>query len=198
MSTTELEFDAVSRNVSGKGAMRRLRAEGKIPGIVYGDGNAATQIELDYHSFDMMLQRHSGANILLNLKLDGGEPVLALLKEVQRHPMANTIRHVDFQQVTLDRRVVVKLALDFVGTPKGVENGGGTLDRKLRTLNVECKAGEMLESFDVDISHLGVGEHLYVKDVVLPEGFKMKTAANVSMVSVLKARVKVADADDEA
>lgn len=194
MATTELEFSADLREVTGKGAMRRLRAESKIPGVVYGDGKEGTKIQLDSHSFELMLNRHPGVNMMLNLNITGDKSRLVLLKEVQRHPISNVIRHLDFHEVDLDRRVKVRLALNFVGTPAGVVSGGGTLDLQLRTLAVECKAGEMLDSLDVDVSGLDVGDHLHVSSIELPEGFTMLTASNVSIATVLKARVKVAAA----
>jgi len=192
MATTEIEFKSASRTATGKGEMNRLRAEGLIPAVVYGKGEIGTNVSLDEHAFEMMLQNHPGDNLIMQLQVDEGTPVRVLLKQVQYHPLTSKIIHLDFQEVELDRKVKVKLPIRFVGTPVGVTQGGGTIDVHVRALDVECKAGDMLDSFDVDISELNVGDHFHVSKIALPEGFRMITADNVSVVSILKPRVSKA------
>ena len=193
MATNEIKFNASSRTDHRKGAVGRLRTEGKIPGVVYGGGSAATPIEVDEHAFTLMIQRFSGENLMLQLSIDDAAPRRVLLKSLETHPITRRILHLDFHEVTLDRKVTVKLPLNLVGESKGVAQGG-TLDVHLRSVVVQCKAGEMLDHLDVDITNLDVGQHLQVKHLALPKGFRLVTADNVSVVTVLKPRVARAGA----
>lgn len=198
MATTEIEFTAAPRELGRKSDVNELRRTGQIPGVVYGKGEPATAVQLNEHDFMMMLKRHPSDNLMMQLQVGESTPRRVLLKQVQYHPLTSRILHVDFHEVSPDRKVKVKLPLHLVGTPVGVTQSGGTLDVHLRSLNVECKSGDMLESFDVDISHLNVGEHLHVKSIQLPAGYRMITAGNVSIASILKARVSVKKGEEEA
>jgi large subunit ribosomal protein L25 len=196
MATSQIEVNAVPREVGSRSLNSAVRNSGRIPAVIYGDGKPATPISLPEHEFMMMLKHHQAENLMMNLNLGGQAPRRVMLKELQSHPITARLVHVDFHEVSPERRVKVKLSLHLSGIPKGVE-AGGTLDVHLRTVVVECVSKDMLEVLDVDISQMDVGDHLLVKSIVLPAGFRMVSHGNVSVATVLKARV-AAEAEDAA
>jgi large subunit ribosomal protein L25 len=197
MATAQIDVKALPREVGRRSLNSAIRNDGKIPAVIYGDGKPATPISLPEHDFMMMLKKHQAQNLMMSLTVEGEASARrVMLKELQSHPITARLVHVDFHEVSPERRVKVKLALHLLGHPKGVE-AGGTLDVHTRTVTVECASKDMIEALDVDISQLDVGDHLLVKSIVLPAGFRMVSHGNVSIATVLKARV-AAETTDEA
>lgn len=196
MSATQILVQAEPRAMGAKSELTRLRAAGNFPAVIYGEGKEATPVQLEAHTFEMMLRKHTGENLMLDLQVGEEAPRHVLMKEVQHHPMTGTIIHIDFQEVGLNRKVKVHLPLNIIGIPAGVSRTGGTLDIQFRELEVECKASEMLEELDLDVSKLEIGDHLTASQVPLPAGFRLITPKHISVATVLKPRV--ADADDDA
>lgn len=198
MSATEILVEAQLREVGAKSNLTQLRAAGQIPAVVYGEGNAAVAVQMNEHDFVMMLKHHHGENLMMDLKIGDAAPKHVLLKQVQHHPLTQRILHVDFHEVGLNRKVKVHLPLNLVGTPIGVSRNGGTLDIQFRELEVECKAADLLEELEVDVSELAVGDHLTADKVKLPAGFRLITPDHVSIATVLKARVSTGTETEEA
>ena len=198
MSATEILVQAETRPVGTKGGLTRLRANGQIPAVIYGDGKPAETVALNSHAFTLMLQHHSGENMMMDIEVAGSTPRHVLLKQVQHHPISKKILHVDFHEISMDRKVKVSLPLNLVGTPVGVSKSGGTLDTQLREIEIECKASELIEELDVDVSELAIGDNLTVDSVTLPAGFRLITPGHVSIAAVLKPRVAAAGEDDAA
>lgn len=189
MSATQILVKAEPRTVGAKSELTRLRAAGLFPAVVYGEGKSAIPVQIETHAFQMMLRHHQGENLMLDLQIGDEAPRHVLMKQVQHHPMSSQIVHIDFHEVGLNRKVKVHLPLNLIGTPAGVSRSGGTLDIQFRELEVECKAAEMLEELDVDISALNIGDHLTADQVILPESFRLITPGHVSIATVLKPRV---------
>ena len=196
--STEIEtFEATTRTETGKGAVGRLRTAGQLPGVVYNSKGESTLVQLDAHQFKLLLARTTSESILLDLVVDGAAPLRVLLKETQYHPVNPVVRHVDFQAIEEGRKVKLAVALDFVGTPVGVANGG-TLDYHVRALKVECLPENIVTELAVDVSHLDLTEHLLVKDVTIDrEKYRILNASNVSWVSIAKPRVAAKKGESE-
>ena len=153
-------------------------------------------MQLDAHQFKLLLARTTSVSLLLDLVIDGAAPKRVLLKETQFHPVNPVVQHVDFQEIEDGRKVKLAVALDFVGTPVGVESGG-TLDYHVRTLKVECLPENIVTELAVDVSHLDLTEHLLVKDVTIDrEKYRILNADNVSLVSIAKPRVAAKRGED--
>ena len=201
MVAEKIEFSVEKREQSGTDNVRRLRKTGKVPGVIYGGGNEAHAVQLNEHEFEMMLNRHASEYLLIDLTVDGEAPRKVLLKEVQHHPLTSRILHVDFHEVSMDQKVKIEIFIHYTGTPVGVTQGGGTADFHLRTLHVECLPDDIVESFDLDISALDIGEHLMVGDIDSLDGekYKVLTHSDVSVVSIAKPRVsgKAGGSDDD-
>jgi large subunit ribosomal protein L25 len=151
------------RAVGGTNAARRVRKQGKLPGVVYGHGEEPVAIALDVHDFAVEL--HHGAH-LLSVDLNG-KPVQCLIKQVQYDHLGENVLHVDLARVDLTERVKVKVGIELRGTPKGLSEGG-LLDQSLANVEIECLVTEIPDVLRPSVAHLHLGESLLVRDLELP------------------------------
>jgi len=183
VSETALVVEA--REGVGKGAARKLRAAGKIPAILYGRGRDSLPIALDPRALERIL-RAGGANTLLDLTVEGHPEVkdtVALVKQLQRDPLRGTIVHADLYAVDLARAVQVEVPVHLVGKARGLDFGG-ILEHTLREVVLECLPRSIPDAIEVDVTHLGVGDVIHVRELVLPEGVKMVTDGDLAVVAV--------------
>lgn len=177
------------REGKGKSVTRKLRAQGKVPGVVYGAGIDPTPIVIEDLALAKVLR--GGANALVDLqgaKALEGKPVL--VKDVQRDPLSRRVVHCDLYAVNLKARLDVEIPLHFVGTPRGVTLDGGVMEPLLRTLEVSCMPLAIPESIDVDVSNLGIGDAIHVKDLVLPSDVVSKIELDTTVVHVVAPRLE--------
>ena len=183
MSETALVVE--SRAATGKGAVRKLRAAGRIPAILYGQGKESVPLSIDPRALEKVL-RVGGANALLDLTVEGrpelGSPV-ALVKELQRHPIRGTIMHADLYQVDLTRTVEVEVPVHLIGKAKGIDFGG-ILEHSLREIALECLPRSIPASIEVDISNMEIGDVIHVRDLVLPPGVSLMSDPDLGVVHV--------------
>lgn len=183
MSETALVVEA--RTSTGKGAARRLRAEGRIPAILYGRGRESLPLALDPRALEKIL-RAGGANTLLDLTVEGHPEIkdtVALVKELQRDPLRGTIVHADLYAVDLNRTVRVEVPVHLVGKARGLEFGG-ILEHTLREIELECLPRAIPDFIEVDVTALEVGDVLHARDIQLPEGVTMVTDPEQAVVAV--------------
>ncbi len=182
---------AGSRDACGTGASRRLRRDGKLPGIVYGQGNEPRAIAFDAHDFEQMLRHHSSDNVILDLQLDDKKKSQkVLLREVQRDPISGHVVHADFVEIKMTEKLHVTAAVELVGDPVGVTQGGGMLDHSLRDIEIECFPADMVEKVEVDVANLDVGESILIKDIVVDPKLTILTDGEVAVACVLAPRVE--------
>lgn len=171
-----VEINGELRTVEGKGGARRVRADGRVPGVLYGAGERSVPISLDYREFEGIMRKHGSETFVLDLKLPGRETedLKAIIKELQRDPVSSRILHVDLQHVSLTQLVHVPVPLHMVGTPVGVKEGG-LLEIACRDIEVECQAGQIPERIDVDVTNLSKGHSIHVRDLPLAAGVTVLT-----------------------
>jgi large subunit ribosomal protein L25 len=175
---------AESRTSTGKGVARKLRAAGRIPGVLYGKGRESRPIALDPRALERVLhQSGAGMNTLIDLEMDGGQQVV-LVKELQRDPVHGLYLHADLYLVDLTQTIEVSVPLHFVGKAAGTEFGG-ILDHPLREIEVECLPRAIPDQIEVDVSPLDVGDSLHVRDLVLPPGVTVTTDLDLAVASVV-------------
>jgi large subunit ribosomal protein L25 len=162
----ELKLKAVKRADVGKGASRRVRAEGKVPAILYGRGMEPVAVEVDRREFVSALRTDAGMNVLLDIEVDG-DNTLALTRELQRDPVRGTLLHADFVKVDRMHAIEVEVPVHVVGESPGAKEGG-VLEHPLWTVHVRCLPSDVPESIDADVSGLQIGDSLRVSD--LPTG----------------------------
>src|SRR5262245_41640237 len=195
----EIVVAADSRNSTGKNENRRLRALGKIPGVLYGTKQETIPVAVSPKEITAILRSASGENTLFDLEL-GGSRRKVILKEFQLEPVQNRLLHADFYEVAFDKPIEVKVHIEVHGTPVGVKTQGGVLDFVTRELEVLCLPTDIPERILVDVTPLEIGKHLRVSDIALPEKVKVLTGADVVVVHVVapRAEEEVAPAAAEA
>lgn len=191
-----IEISATKRDVQGTGASRRLRKAKRVPGILYGTGDAV-MIELDQNAVYFALRNEAFHASVLSLDLEGKkEPVL--LRDFQMHPFRKQVQHVDFQRVDAKKKVHMKIPLHFINADiaPGVKLGGGIISHVLNELDIICLPADLPASIEVDLAHLELGHSIHVSDVKLPNGVQLAThhhaADAVAVVQVPRGAVEAA------
>ncbi len=165
---------AEKREVSGKGIARSLRRKGLIPGVMYREGKSLP-IQLDKPELVRFLHRSGGEQVIVNLQFPDGESRLALVKNYQVDPVNRELLHTDFFEVSLKETIKVVAAIHIMGEPIGVKREGGALQYGVSQIEIECLPDRIPGHINVDVSELGAGHSIHVRDLVLPEGIKVLT-----------------------
>jgi large subunit ribosomal protein L25 len=189
------EISIELREGSGKGAARKLRASGRIPGVCYSRGAASTSISLDPSALDQLIKTSAaGINTLIDLKgVSALEGRPALVKALQRDPVRGNPLHADFYALDLARAIDVSVPVHLIGSAVGLLTGG-IVDHNLRELELSCLPNAIPDEITLDVSALDIGDSLHVRDVPLPSGVELLSDPELSVVSV----VAPAAAEEEA
>jgi len=192
----EITLAAESGRTIGTRSTRRLRAEGKIPGVVYGHGTEPVPVAVGARDFRVAMSGEAGLNTLLSLDLDGNS-LLTLARDIQHHPVKNVVTHVDFLIVRRDEVIAAEVTINLVGEAVEVQHGDGVVDQQLFTLAVKAKPADIPPSLDLDISELTIGGSLHVSDITVPRGVEIETDLEATVVAGQPPRVQTA-AEEEA
>jgi len=165
----EITLKATPRPPQGTRPARRLRNEGKVPGVVYGLGGDPVTLTVEWRELRAALVTEQGLNAVIHLEVDG-ERVPTLVKEMQRHPVRRNVLHVDFIRVDLNKPVDVEVPLHLEGEAEAVAREGGVIDQTLTSLLVHCKPSDIPAQLTVDITDLEIGSSKHVSDIALPAG----------------------------
>ena len=167
----KIEVHARKRDLRGTGASRRMRTAGKVPGIVYGGEGGAVNIELDHKELLKHLRNEAFHASILTLNLDD-TPQQVLLRAFHMHPFKAQVQHVDFQRVSKDRKIHMKVPLHFVNAEKspGVKEQGGVPNHVMNEIDISCLPDDLPEYVEVDMGNLAVGHSIHVKELTLPNG----------------------------
>ena len=153
----------------GSRSARRLRREGKIPGVIYGHGTEPLPVAVGARELRVALNGEAGANQLLSLDTGSGT-YLTLAREMQRHPVAQTVTHVDFIIVRRDEVISAEVPITLVGEAIEVHHGDGLVDQQMFTLTINAVPAAIPSGIEVDISELTIGGQVRVSDITLPAG----------------------------
>ena len=185
----QIQLEVQVRQESGTGVVSRLRLEGFIPGVVYGGEEKPLAVKVLRKDFDRIMRQHGGESFLFNVDLvDNGKKAksfVALLKEVQHHPVSDTADHLDFQRVSMDKEISVRIPVILKGEAIGLKKPGATLEHMLREIEVICLPTIIPNHIEVDVSHLDTHDSVHVKDLALPQGVRTKADPSSSVVSVV-------------
>ena len=187
-------LDAVTRNTTGKNEARRLRAAGRIPAVLYGaqkagDPPAPERVAVDPKPFMRILHSASGLNTLITLKVQGGADARVLVKDVQFDPITQSPLHADFYRVNMDRKINVTVPIHLKGESRGVKQDGGVLDFVHREIEVEVLPANIPDSIEVDITDLGIGDAVHVRDLAASAAWTPVSDADMMIVHVVTIRV---------
>jgi large subunit ribosomal protein L25 len=166
-----IEVVAHMRKVQGTGASRRLRRNGLVPGVLYGGKKQAVTIELDHNTLYYQLRNEKFHASILMLGLEGAKEQV-LLRAVNMHPFKLQVQHVDFQRVSADEKIHMKVPLHFVNADisPAVKQSSGLVSHILNELEIRCLPADLPEFIEVDLSELTIGHSVHVKDLKMPKG----------------------------
>jgi large subunit ribosomal protein L25 len=187
-----LEIQVEARDKQRKRDAKRLLRNGKIPAILYGPKMAAVGLALDKKEFSRRVAGLQGSHLV---RLKSGAATLAekvaLVKDMQFHPITGDVIHADFYEVDLTAKIQVHVPLHFVGKAVGTTRGG-ILQPIVREIEVECLPLDIPEFFDVDVTALDIGDSVHIEDLQMPDGVVSLAEDNLALVTVVPPTVEEA------
>jgi large subunit ribosomal protein L25 len=188
---------ATRRPEGGKGPSRRLRSSGKIPAVAYGGDLQATALAISPKELTKILSGEHGLNTVVELEVEGGPNLHALVVDYQIHPVSRAILHADFKKIDLDKPVDVEVKLELVGKSLGVTQGG-ELHQIFRKLPVRCRPAQIPVKLVHDVTEVGLDQSAHVKDLKLPEGVEVLLPPERTFAAVYTAKKRKEDEEAEA
>jgi large subunit ribosomal protein L25 len=195
MSQTKLV--ATTGRITGSPASRRMRAEGHIPGVLYGRGMTPISVSVERRELRLALSGPAGSNTVLALEVDG-KSYPAVVKEMQRHPIRRTVSHIDFLQVNMNEEITVAVPVRLEGEAKAVMAEGGLVDPAVDTIEVHTTPNNMPNEFVIDITDMQPHDVIRLSDVPMPEGVTPTGDPEMAIVTVLVLRATAEDTADDA
>jgi len=173
--SNEFSLTVEARDDKGKGASRRLRRQGRVPGIIYGAGKDPIAISIDHDQLINQLKHEAFYSHVLEVSVDGKKEK-AVLKDLQRHVFKPTVvEHLDLQRVSAKEKLRMQVPLHFEGEKEcpGVKLNGGVVTHNLVNVEVSCLPKDLPEYIEVDISHLDIGDSIHLSDIKMPSGVEL-------------------------
>ena len=172
----KIEINAVLRGAKGTGASRRLRHEGKVPGVLYGGKDDVKSIELNAKDLFMQFKHEAFHASILTLNLDGKKESV-LLRDYQMHPVRNNIQHIDLQRIDENKKLSVKIPFHFLNenVAPGVKLEGGVVSHIMVDVDISCLPKDLPTYIEVDMIALSIGDSIRLSDIKVPEGVELTT-----------------------
>ena len=176
---------AALREGTGKGVARKTRAAGMIPAVMYGEDIESKPIAIKEKEFYGIIRSSASENILLELSIEGADdkPRTVLVKDIQHDPVDGQLLHIDFQQISLTKKIIVDIPIRIKGIAEGVKTMGGILEFIHRELAVACLPTDIMDFIEIDVSKLGIGDSIFAGDLDL-HGVEMHTNPKQVLVTV--------------
>jgi len=188
-------MNAQPRAASRRSAVKKLRSTGVIPAVIYGRLAPPQNLELNAREFGDAIAHHVSENILMDLSVkDDQRPQrLALVQEIQHHPVSGQILHVDFHEVAADEKVTIQVPVEATGEAVGVKTGGGVLEHVLFKLKVRALPRDLPEVITLDVTSLEIGKAIHIGDIVAPAGCEILGHKELSVLAVAAPLTEVAE-----
>jgi large subunit ribosomal protein L25 len=179
-------LSAVPRSLARRGGVKKLRATGHIPAIIYGRHTRPQNLELKLKEIEDLLHESASETILVDLAVSGDAEAkrLALLQEVQHHPLTGTVLHVDFHQVAENEKVTVAIPVEAIGEAAGVKSSGGVLEHVLFKVKLRGLPKDLPECIEVDVSKLEIGQAIHLGEIPLPPGVEAIGDKGIPVIAV--------------
>jgi large subunit ribosomal protein L25 len=177
---------AYPRTQTRRGGVKKLRGTGRVPAIIYGRQAKPQNLEVSAKEFEDLIHHSVSENLLVDLSVenDARAKRLALVQEIQHHPLDGKVLHVDFHEVAENEKVTIHVPVETVGEAAGVKNGGGVLEHIMFKLKVRCLPKDLPEQIVIDVSHLELGKAVHLGEVKVPEGVEIIGDKHIPVVSV--------------
>jgi large subunit ribosomal protein L25 len=183
-------LEAQKREPGNKNAARRVRADGKIPAVVYGAGKETASVAVDPRQVLRILKSESGHNTIFDLAVDN-DRAKAMIVDWQFEPIKGRLLHVDLLRIAMDKKLTVTVPVVLKGEAAGVKQEGGILEQLLREIEIECLPADIPKSIEADISHLTFGVELRVKDLAHSEKLKFLTEEDQMVAHITSVKEEV-------
>ena len=187
-----ITLTASTGRIAGSRSSTRLRTDGLVPAVVYGLGRDAVAVSVPWPDLRRALTTEAGLNALITLDVDGQKD-LAIIKDLQRHPVRRNVLHIDFLRVDPDALVAVEVPLILVGEAKLVEARKGIVDQPLKTLTVKAKPADIPSQIEIDITNLDIGVAITVETLTMPTGVTTDIDDSIQLVLGLATRFSAED-----
>lgn len=175
---------AQPRTATGSPAARRMRAEGHIPAVVYGQGMAPISVTVERRELRLALSGAAGINTVLSLEVEG-TAYPAVVKELQRHPIKRTVSHIDFLTVNMNEELTVNVPVRLEGEAKAVMAEGGLVDPSVDTIEVSCTPANIPNEFVIDVTDMQPHDVIRLADIPMPKGVTALGDPDMPVVTVL-------------
>jgi large subunit ribosomal protein L25 len=190
MKTVALK--AYPRSQVQRAEVKKLRASGRVPATIYGRQAKPQNLELNSKEFADLLNHAASENLLVDLSVDNDarSKRLALVQEIQHHPLDGKVLHVDFHEVAEDEKVTVQVPVETTGEAVGVKTGGGTLEHILFKLKVRSLPKDLPEQIILDVAALEIGKSIHLGDIKAPEGVEILGDKHITVVAIAAPRTE--------
>lgn len=205
MSVSDFELAATARTETGKGAMRRLRRTGMVPGVMYGAGQEAENVQVMGHYLRKQLENEAFFSHIINVNVDGKQSQ-AVVKALQRSPLTHEVTHIDLLRVSSTSELTMNVPLHFINEEESVgKKAGGIVSHLMMDLEIACMPKDLPEFIEVDLASVDIGESVHLSDIKLPSGVRLTTDptegdgdGDHTVVSIQKAAELDVEPEDDA
>ena len=188
----QVKLAAQTRSEVGRAAVKKIKSQGFVPAVIYSHQETPVSLKLVEREISNLLAHAAGEHFLVDLNVDGAAAGrMAIIQEVQHHPVTQEILHVDFHGVSANEQIESSIPVEPVGESVGVKSYGGILEQLLRSINIKSLPKNLPELITVDVSGLNIGEAIHVKDITLPEGVRTVDDGDVTVFLVAAPKVAV-------
>lgn len=177
-----------------------MRESGRIPAVIYGRQTKPQNLELKAKEMEDLVHHSVSENVLVDLAIseDTRPKRLALVQEIQHHPLSGKLLHVDFHEVAEDEKVIISVPVETVGEAEGVKTGGGVLEHVLFKIRARAYPKDLPEVITVDVTHLKLGDSIHLGDIKAPSGVEIIGDKHISVISVAMPRTEEEEAAEAA
>jgi large subunit ribosomal protein L25 len=183
----QIKLTAQPRSEAGRNAVKHIKSQGLVPAVVYGGKDQPVSLQVSAREISNILSHATSEHLLVDLEIADGAKVtnrLALIQEVQHHPVRGDVLHVDFLAVSADVKIHSEVPVETTGDSVGVKSYGGLLELSLHAVEVECLPKDLPEVIRIDVTHLNIGDALHLKDLQLPQGVVARGDGDLTVVRV--------------
>src|SRR2546423_2887754 len=193
-------LNALPRSLARRAGAKKLRADGRIPATIYGRQAQPQNLELNAKEMENLIHHSVSENLLVDLavKDDSRPKRLALVQEVQHHPLSGKVLHVDFHEVAEDEKVTIMVPVDTIGEAVGVKTEGGVLEHVLFKIKARGLPKDLPEQIMVDVSHLKIGQAIHIGEIKAPAGVELLGDKGIPVIAVAAPRTEEEEAAEAA
>jgi len=193
---TDTVLQASKRDERGKNAARRLRAAGRLPVSLYGEGQEALPVSINTRELGAILRSEAGRGAIFTLAVEGGESTPVKIHTLDLDPVSNRPLHMDLVRLSMTSTTRVSVSIDSVGVPHGVRVQGGMLEAHLHEIEIECLPRDIPQGIEFDVTELVAGDSIYVRDLVAGDDVTIVTPGDHLVAAIVAAKAEEVTEDE--